>query len=500
MKVYTYYTESHKNMFDNYFSKTIEDLEIKAFIGEQECKSGEYYSTGWKTTTMKKVDVFINAVKENMGDIFVFSDVDIQFFGPIKDSLLQELGDFDIAIQNDYNGGLCSGFFICRGNERTLNMFESMKNNGHLYAEDQYALNMNLHLCKVTVLSTRFWTFGQFGGQWKGQIFDIPENILMHHANWTEGINNKIKLLDIVREKYNLRKQVQNSNNYQEFLNDFFKEFRQTPSYPVYPPYHTGSYIEQYFFDFFNKSNINNDIYYLPIDWTTSYIENNNLGLLQEKLISLDRTKKYFTVSQHDDAIKEYLPKDTIKFCAGGNAGGIPIPLVCSPIPDNLKVEAKRDIFCSFVGSITHQIRQSMVSVLNNNPKYVLQYKGWSDKVSNNDLNNFINITSRSIFTLCPRGYGKNSFRMYEAMQLGSIPVYIYDDDWRPFKDVLNWDDFSVSIHISQLQNLDKILSSIDDKNIKQKQEKLIYYYDNYFSLEGLSKQILNKIDEKNNN
>ena len=34
-----------------------------------------------------------------------------------------------------------------------------------------------------------------------------------------------------------------------------------------------------------------------------------------------------------------------------------------------------------------------------------------------------------SLFSLCPRGYGPTSFRLYESIQLGSIPVYIAEDD-----------------------------------------------------------------------
>ena len=311
----------------------------------------------------------------------------------------------------------------------------------------------------VKVLSTRFWTFGSFGGQWKGQNFDIPENLLMHHANWTEGIDNKIKLLEIVKNKFNLKSQViSNTKDYQEFLYEYFQEFRPNPTYPVYPPYHQGKYLDSYFIDYFQKNKTDKDIYLIPVDWTTCYIQNHNLPLLQEKILSLDKSKKYFAISQHDDAIKEYLPNGTLRFCAGGNAGGIPIPLVCSEIPDKYKTNNEKDIFCSFVGSITHPIRQQMVNVLGNNSKYLLSYKQWSDKVDDKDLSNFMEITSRSTFTLCPRGYGRNSFRMYEAMQLGSIPVYIYDEDWRAFKEDVNWDDFSVSIHISRINELDKIL------------------------------------------
>lgn len=494
MKIYTYYTDSHKGLFDEWFSKTVTDLEINATVGEQECKSGSYYQDGWKKTTMKKVDVFIKAVKENMNDIFVFSDVDIQFFGPIKEQLINELGEADIAIQNDYKGGLCSGFFVCRGNERTLRMFETMKQNESQYLEDQYALNMNLHLCNVKVLSERFWTFGAYGTQWKGQNFDIPDNLLMHHSNWTEGIENKIKLLEIVRMKNSLKQSAKdNKLNYQQFLNEYFSEFRPVPTYPIYPPYHNGKYMEQYFYDVFQNYKLDN-IYYLPIDWTTSYIQNVNLPLLQEKILSLDKTKRYFTISQHDDAIKEFLPNGTIRFCAGGNAGGTPIPLVCSPIPENMiTLNKEKDIFCSFIGSMTHPIRQQIYQLFGNNPKYKIVCKQWTDKVSESDMSSFIDTTLRSNFTLCPRGYGKNSFRMYEAMQLGSIPVYVYDEDWRAFKDEINWDDFSVSIHYSQLQNLDSILSKISNDRIKLMQSNAIKAYNEHFSLEMFSKKIIQK-------
>ena len=495
MKVYTYFTESHKYMFDNYFKKSLIDLEIKDTFGEQDCLSGSYYQDGWKNTTMKKVDVFIKACEENQGDVFVYSDVDIQFFGPIKEALIEELGDFDIAIQNDYLGGMCSGFFVCRGNERTLKMFQNMKNNESQYLEDQHALNMNLNFVRFKPLSHRFWTFGIYKTQWKNQNFDIPQDILMHHANWTEGIQNKTTLLNFVRQKFELKKLVKdNLENYQDFLNEYFKEFRPDPTYPVYPPYHTGKYLEDYFYEYFNNNNKNKEVYYLPIGWTTSYIQNLNLGLLQEKLLSLDKDKIYFTVSQHDDAIKEYLPPNTKKFCAGGNAGGIPIPLVCSPIPQNYLEENERDIFCSFVGSLTHPIRYKMNEILKDKPKYKIDSRGWSNKVNEKDFLNFVNITSRSIFTLCPRGYGKNSFRMYESMQLGSIPVYIYDDDWRPFKDTLNWDDFSISVHINDLEKLDETLSNISEERIKLLQKNLVELYKEKFSLESTSKEILLRI------
>ena len=208
----------------------------------------------------------------------------------------------------------------------------------------------------------------------------------------------------------------------------------------------------------------------------------------------MDKTKKYFVVSQHDDAVKEYLPLDTLRFCAGGNSGGVPIPLVCSPIPQRYKDKLERDIFCSFVGSLTHPIREKMESILSNNKDYLLKVKKWSDKVDTKDLEDFIYITKRSKFVLCPRGYGKNSFRLYEAMQMGSVPVYIYDDDWRPFKDNIKWEEFSVSIHSNDLEKIDSILKSFSEQEILEMSVKCEEVYEKYFSLIKISETITTNI------
>ena len=205
MKLYTIYTPSHKILFDNYFKPSLiegeYDLKPKELIN-QECPTGTYYQDGWNQTTYRKVEYFLKIAEENMGDTFVFSDVDIQFFGRTKETLLEELGDADIAAQDDTCNFMCSGFFICKSNERTIRMFKSMKDNYHLYKEDQDALNQNKHLANWKLLSRKFFTVGQLTNRvWNGEDFIVPNGILMHHSNWTIGIDNKIKLLEKVKNQ-----------------------------------------------------------------------------------------------------------------------------------------------------------------------------------------------------------------------------------------------------------------------------------------------------------
>lgn len=282
-------------------------------------------------------------------------------------------------------------------------------------------------------------------------------------------------------------------DTYQQHLIEIFEPWRPTPTYPTYPPYHEGLYMEDYFFDRFIKDNIEIDRYYIPVFWTTCYIENYCNGL-QHRLDDLDPSKKYFIVAQHDDAVKERLPKDTIEFTFNGNRGGFLLPPICSPIRDDIKVKKQRDIFCSFVGCNTHPIRNLMCNILMHNPKYYISSKNWSPRVSENSLRSFIDITSRSIFCLCPRGYGRSSFRLHEAMQLGSIPVYIYDHKWFPFDDEIDWNEFCVLVDFNNIQNIDAILSSYSSDRIKKMQDNLHPYWENNFTRESVFKKIIDKI------
>ena len=61
----------------------------------------------------------------------------------------------------------------------------------------------------------------------------------------------------------------------------------------------------------------------------------------------------------------------------------------------------------------------------------------------------FVELMSRSVFALCPRGYGRTSYRMYEALQLGCIPVYIHDESWLPYADELDWREFAVLVPLA---------------------------------------------------
>lgn len=228
MKVYTIYSESHREMyemFNNSIHTLNPDLEIMADFINQDCPSGQYMSKGWVNTMARKLDCILHAIDAN--DTFIHSDVDIIFQKGVKDALLEELGDHDIAFQKDSkskgaSGNLqewyCMGFFVCRPNARIKELFLKIKNTlDEFEGNDQMALNHYIggykndnpghgwNDIKYKHLSDSFYTFGLSpectGMPWEGQEFYIPENTYTFHANWTLGTDNKLRLMRYAKDK-----------------------------------------------------------------------------------------------------------------------------------------------------------------------------------------------------------------------------------------------------------------------------------------------------------
>jgi hypothetical protein len=267
------------------------------------------------------------------------------------------------------------------------------------------------------------------------------------------------------------------------------------PQYPKYPPYaNVEEYMEHYFFNYY-KNNIQEfekiNRQYLPVFWTTLYNDNPPVNVV-EYISALPRDGKYFTINQHDNGILFPIPKDTIVFSASERGLGqiIPIPLISSRIPDNKEI-VEKDIFCSFVGTLTHKIRlQLYENYLNNSKFYFSKARHWLPTIDESQFIEFKNITKRSRYTLCPRGNVSQSFRIYETMQLNSIPVIVTDYFLYPFKEYVKWEEFAVIINSKDVQHVEEILDSYSDQDYQTLLEKGQQIYKEYFTLEKMCENI----------
>jgi hypothetical protein len=240
VKLITQYSQSHAKMLDSFLG-SFQDSDIELVINRvpQVCATGAFRSADWSLATRNKIIFLINEIKLFNCDILVFSDIDVQFFSSIKEYVIDSFNrtsnsspPLDIIFQNDCPFSLgkqiCTGFFALKPSDKVLKFWncvlENMQDNKHLDDQDVTQLLLQSWVdvgLSVDVFNHRVFTYGHtldldtppVGGLPWNPLKDVsvPEDIVVHHANWTVGIENKILLLDKVRE--NLKASVRQKPN-----------------------------------------------------------------------------------------------------------------------------------------------------------------------------------------------------------------------------------------------------------------------------------------------
>jgi hypothetical protein len=197
------------------------------------------------------------------------------------------------------------------------------------------------------------------------------------------------------------------------------------------------------------------------------------------------------------------LPENILIFSGSGKISDkndvkniIPIPHVISPILSPMKKE-KKDFLCSFVGSFnTHPIRNEIYETYKENKDFYFSgEKRWNININKEREKEFKKITEKSLFSLCPRGNGPTSYRLCEAMQLGAIPVYVYDNKWLPWQDEINWEDICILFKSEEISFLRTYLRNTPMSKIYEMRNNIEKIYDQYFTMEKICDTIIRKMN-----
>lgn len=268
-----------------------------------------------------------------------------------------------------------------------------------------------------------------------------------------------------------------------------------------YPAHQRGDLIEEFAEKFF-ADKIVNGYEYLPIHWCAWHV-NHGYGREKEALRRwvLDHLPKgkWFTTVQYDGGtlIDDTLDElGVLRFNCDGETlakrngpNDIWIPLLCDPHPVYREKYEDCKWLASFVGSFdTHPIRRIMKEIYHKREGYYL---------GRADTNLFRNVMRDSVFCLCPRGSGVTSFRMYEAIQCGVIPVYISDYFALPFQNKINWDDLIIKVKIPgpEIDHIDEKLKNISKERIIFMQKYGNECYNRYMTMKGVCEEILNILE-----
>jgi len=259
---------------------------------------------------------------------------------------------------------------------------------------------------------------------------------------------------------------------------------------------------------------------YLPVFWSNNYHEQHRrrrepvFRAVPELQVWLDNnidpTKEYFTVTRADEGIYEYLPKNVLVFGAGDNADVV-IPLANSMAYSAPK-HRKKHLAC-FVGvvqcggprtphgvspkfsdydptGIGTRIRMSMREAASNRGDCLLVDQDGSTPEARQT---FIDAMRDSHYALCPRGYAPTSFRLYEAMALGTVPLYISDRWLMPYADRGEWQPTCVRVAPDRVG---EALSMAAQDTFAYMADNIARLYDSHFSLAGTCQQISRYLED----
>lgn len=257
----------------------------------------------------------------------------------------------------------------------------------------------------------------------------------------------------------------------------------------VYPPSNKIEF-ERYFGE--NYKGCNTDREYIQVYWC-GYLVNHNYGndkeavqRLQNYVDSLPNDKQYFTISQFDDGVGvDWKGKDVLEFNMSKiGENKFPLPLIGQAHP--FTYDEPKLHFANFIGSKTHPIRDKIFALAGQ--------KGYYIASGHHPIDLYCKIISLSTFTLAPRGYGLNSFRICEALQYGSIPVYISDEFIEPFN--IPFNKYGVVIQEKDIDIMHEILKSYTKEEIYMLVQKGRDIYKEYYTYEGCMKNIIKTLED----
>lgn len=267
------------------------------------------------------------------------------------------------------------------------------------------------------------------------------------------------------------------------------------PSMPFRYPSYSKVEFERWFFENTTDADIPDDWTYLPVLWTGYHVSHSfgenpkKVAELQQYIDTLDRRKKYFTIHQFDlGCMVDFRDLDIRCYGMSGGRIDYPIPLLCEQPKSTY--QTKRVYLGSFIGKKTHPIRNRLFDLFHNRSKFFM-----SDAPT--PVPRYLENLSESIFALCPRGFGKASFRMMEAMHCGAIPVYISDEFVVPYmwhKDQPERMSYGILFHVEQISDLQEYLAGFTQRDIASLQEQVQQAACELYTYDGCRKKILSSL------
>lgn len=176
-------------------------------------------------------------------------------------------------------------------------------------------------------------------------------------------------------------------------------------------------------------------------------------------------------------------------------------------VVDHFKNNYLSDLSVSFCGTIFNKgIREKVLNKLTNSDiktDFILRTENGNDWNTGQNVNErkkqFFENIENNLMVFCNRGYGNFSYRFYETLMMGRIPLLIDSDCVFPFEDEININDIALVIDEKDINNEQYLIDKIKDFYEKNKddiidiQKNCRKIWEKYYSPFGFVKTMIKK-------
>jgi hypothetical protein len=147
----------------------------------------------------------------------------------------------------------------------------------------------------------------------------------------------------------------------------------------------------------------------------------------------------------------------------------------------------------SFCGSLT-ELRHNVIKQIKLLPlktDFIFRAGFWAPEINckikaRHEYNNNL-LANR--YALCMRGAGNFSYRFYEALSFGRVPILIDTDTALPFSNIIDWNKHVIFIKQNEIENLPELIKQ-DTRSMEENRNLWV----KYLSVEGYAQNFIKDI------
>lgn len=208
MRLVTYYTPTHAEMCKRFvLGRAGAFDEVISIEYEQTCPAGAFKHDGWNRCMDDKLKTLLRIPLDGKPTLYVDSDVLVRrgladwATWHARNMQYDEIAYSDDVLQ------WCAGVMLFRPTKKTRRWWELVADMSRLLDQpDQDVIHVlrtyakRLPVPMSVMPGSRICNWATIGNQsvWDGQPFVVPKTCLAWHANWTVGVENKMRMLEHV--------------------------------------------------------------------------------------------------------------------------------------------------------------------------------------------------------------------------------------------------------------------------------------------------------------